>query len=167
MTTTCAQPRSRWLTRAIAASQNTTTMWKFLLASLLIVFTTMTLSADSTSDQIMALDRAWAKAVVDKDFAAIERITSPGLIYSHSDGVIDTQAAFLKRLKGASNYQAIDFSRMEVKLFGDVAILTARARFQVLADGKQIDNDLAYTHVYQKTNGKWVMIAHQSARMAK
>lgn len=143
-------------------------MWKFLLASLLIVFTTMNLSADANSDQIKALDRAWANAVVDSDFAALERITSPELIYSHSDGAVDTREVFFNRLKkNTSDYQAIDISRMDVKLFGDTAILTARAQFKVLVSGNQVNNDLAYTHVYQKTNGKWVMIAHQSALMAK
>lgn len=144
-------------------------MRKLLLASLLLVFATMNLSADATQDQIKALDRTWAKAVCDSDYATLERVTSPQLIYSHSDGAVDTREDFLNRLrKSTSDYQSIDISRMEVKLFGDTAILTARAQFKVLVDGgRQLNNDLAYTHVYQKTNGKWVMIAHQSALMAK
>ncbi|MCZ2153963.1 MAG: nuclear transport factor 2 family protein [Bryobacterales bacterium] len=143
-------------------------MWKLLLVSLILSLTAMSLNADATSDEIMSLDRAWAKAVVAKDYAALERITSPNLIYSHSDGVIDTREDFLNRLrKNTSDYQAIDFARMEVKVFGDVAILTARARFHVLAGGRQLNNDLAYTHVYQRSHGTWVMIAHQSALMAK
>lgn len=143
-------------------------MWKFLLSSFLILFTAMTLSADATTDQIMKLDREWAKAVVDSDYAALERVTSPGLVYSHSDGAVDTREDFFNRLrKSTSDYQAIDISRMEVKVFGDTAILTARAQFKVLVNGSQVNNDLAYTHVYHKSNGKWVMIAHQSALMAK
>ncbi len=134
----------------------------------MLALTAMSLNADATSEQIMSLDRAWAKAVVEKDYTALERITSPNLIYSHSDGMIDTREDFLNRLrKNTSDYQAIDFARMEVKVFGDTAILTARARFHVLAGGRQLNNDLAYTHVYQKTNGNWAMIAHQSALMAK
>lgn len=138
-----------------------------LFASLLLLVAATGLVADATTEQIMALDKAWAKAVVDNDIPAIEKIVSPSLVYSHSDGAVDTHEVYLNRLKkGTSDYQAIDFSRMDVKLFGDTAILTARARFKVLADGRQIDNDLAYTHVYQKAGGKWRMIAHQSARMA-
>jgi ketosteroid isomerase-like protein len=141
-------------------------MWKLFFTSLLISVATVGLMADSTSDQIMALDKAWAKAVVENDFPAIEKIVAPGLIYSHSDGAVDSREVYLNRLKkGTSVYQSIDFSKMNVTVFGDTAILNARARFKVLADGKQVDNDLSYTHVYQKQNGTWRMIAHQSAKM--
>lgn len=137
-----------------------------LISSLLMMVGAMTLMAQDAASQVMALDKSWAKAVVDSDIAAIEKIIAPGLIYSHSDGVIDTREAYLNRLKkGTSDYQAIDFAKMDAKVFGDVVVVTARAQFKVLADGKKINNDIAYTHTYQKQNGAWRMIAHQAAKM--
>lgn len=119
-----------------------------------------------TEDDLIALDKAWAAAVVANDVASVEKICAPDLIYSHSDGQIDTYEIYLNRLrKGTSNYQAIDISKISAKLYGDTAVVTARAFFRVLSDGNQINNDLAYTHIYLKRDGEWKMIAHQSARM--
>ena len=137
-----------------------------LFSSLLMMIGAMSLMAKDAATQVMALDKAWAKAVVNSDIPGIEKIIAPGLIYSHSNGVVDTREAYLTRLKnGTSDYQAIDFAKMDAKVFGDVVVVTARARFKVLADGKQINNDIAYTHIYQKQGGAWRMIAHQAAKM--
>lgn len=142
-------------------------MRKLCLSFLLILVAACSLSA-GVEDDVIALDKAWAKAVVDNNVAEVERIVAPGLIYSHSDGVVDTREAYLKRLKtGTSDYQAIDISKISAKAFGDTAIVNVRAVFRVLADGKQMNNELAYTHVYQKQDGKWRMIAHQSARISQ
>lgn len=154
------------MTAGHGSAHNTTTMRILLFSSLLMMLGAFGLMAEDAASQVMALDKAWAKAVVDSDIPAIEKIIAPGLIYSHSDGVVDTREAYLTRLKkGTSDYQAIDFAKMDAKIFGDVAVVTARARFKVLADGKQLNNDIAYTHVYQKQNGAWKMIAHQAAKM--
>lgn len=119
-----------------------------------------------TEDDLIALDKAWAAAVVANDVESVEKICAPDLIYSHSDGQIDSYDVYIGRLrKKTSNYQAIDISKISAKLYGDTAVVNARAFFRVLADGQQINNDLSYTHVYLKRNGEWKMIAHQSAKM--
>lgn len=135
------------------------------LSLALLMFGCATAPLD-TEEDLIALDKAWAAAVVANDVASVEKICAPDLIYSHSDGQIDSYDVYLNRLRNkTSNYQAIDISKISAKLYGDTAVVTVRAFFKVLSDGQQIANDLAYTHVYLKRDGEWKMIAHQSARM--
>jgi len=121
---------------------------------------------EDTEEDLIALDKAWAAAVVANDVDSVEKICSKDLIYSHSDGKVDSYDVYLNRLRNkTSNYQAIDISKITAKLHGDTAVVNVRAFFRVLADGEQINNDLSYTHIYLKRDGEWKMIAHQSAKM--
>ena len=136
-----------------------------LLTSLLTFAIAATCFAGSAEDELVALDKSWAKAVEKNDFAAIEAIVDPELVYSHSDGQVDSKEVYMTRLrKGTSVYQAIEFDTINAKLIGgNIGLVNARAMFRVLVDGKQVNNELAYTHVYVKRGGKWKMISHQSA----
>lgn len=140
---------------------------KYLLfCSLALTLLGCSSSPTDTEEDLVALDRAWAAAVVADDFASIEKIISPDLVYAHSDGKLDTAESYLNLLRsGASNYQAIDISAISAKLSGDTAVVNARALFRVLVGDNQLNNDIAYTHVYKKTDGEWRMIAHQAARI--
>jgi ketosteroid isomerase-like protein len=141
-----------------------------VLVSLLLTIALLLAGCNSTpldtEEDLIALDRAWAAAVVANDLDSLEKLCAPDLIYAHSDGQVDSYEVYLNRLRNqTSDYQAIDISQISAKLFGDTAVVNVRANFRVLADGRQINNDLAYTHVYLKRDGEWQLIAHQSARM--
>lgn len=125
-----------------------------------------TSGSTDTEEDLIARDRAWAAAVVTKDFAALENIISPELIYCHSSGQIDTAAVYMNTLRsGASDYQVIDISSISAKLFGDTAVVNARANFRVLVNENVLNNSIAYTHVYKKIDGSWRMISHQAAKL--
>lgn len=137
-----------------------------LFSMALLLFSCGSGPVDTEAD-LVALDKAWAAAVVANDVASVEKICAADLIYAHSNGVIDSYEVYMDRLRNkTSDYQSIDIGEISAKLYGDTAIVNARAAFRVLADGNQVHNDIAYTHVYLKRDGEWKMIAHQAARMA-
>lgn len=137
-----------------------------LLASLGLTLLGCASAPTETEADLVAIDKSWAAAVVANDIASLEKICAPDLIYAHSDGQIDTYDVYLNRLrKRTSTYQAIDISKSSAKLYGNTAVVNARAYFRVLADGNQINNDIAYTHIYLKRDGEWKLIAHQAAKM--
>jgi ketosteroid isomerase-like protein len=136
----------------------------FCLIALMLVGCTS--GSTDTEEDVIARDRAWAAAVVGKDWAALEQIISPEMIYCHSSGQLDTAEVYMNTLRsGASDYQVIDISTISAKLFGDTAVVNARANFRVLVTDNLINNSLAYTHVYKKIDGNWRMISHQAARL--
>ena len=138
-----------------------------LLFSVIMTLLSCASGPTETPADLVALDKEWAAAVVANDFAKLEEIISPDLVYSHSDGQVDTAEIYMNRMKKkTSDYQGIDIVKIDAKLFGsDVAVVNARAFFRVNVEGNMVNNDLSYTHVYKKVDGKWRMISHQSAKM--
>ena len=48
----------------------------------------------------------------------------------------------------------------------DVAILTARGEIRVVSGGaKPVDMKISLLHVFVKRQGRWQLLAHQSARL--
>ena len=52
-----------------------------------------------TAATIEALDKAWLKAVLAKDIAALDKMYASDLVYAHASGIVDTKASYLEKLK--------------------------------------------------------------------
>jgi ketosteroid isomerase-like protein len=117
-------------------------------------------------DAVKQAEKDWAKGITTRDLALLQTVLGDDLIYTHSSGVQDTKAAYLDKLRsGKLKYVACDHEKMEVRLYGSIALLTGAASVKVISDGNEASMKLALLHVYAKRKGKWEMIAHQSARL--
>ena len=67
-------------------------------------------------DEILAAEKGWAKAVIARDFAALEKIYHDGLIYAHSTGTIETKAEYMAKLR--SGKQSTPRSSTTKRQFG-------------------------------------------------
>src|SRR5437762_2980936 len=53
-------------------------------------------------------EKAWANAVMARDFIALDKILGDKLIYAHATGAIESKEQYLKRLRsGAQKYDSI------------------------------------------------------------
>jgi ketosteroid isomerase-like protein len=124
------------------------------------------LSAAGPADAVKAAEDSWAKAIVAKDYAALEKILSADLTYTHSDGRRDTKASYIDSIKtGKQVYEVATPQDLEVKLFGNTAVLTGKLKIVSLTNGKRSDPTLSILHVYVKHGAQWQLVAHQSARL--
>jgi ketosteroid isomerase-like protein len=117
---------------------------------------------------VEAAERAWGAAVPAKDFAVLEQVLADGLIYSHSDGRVDTKSSYIGDLKsGKSEYYQIRYESIRVRMIdATTAMAFCRAFFQTkAADGGKQDMNMALLHVFKKQDGGWQLIGHQSARL--
>ena len=112
-------------------------------------------------------ERDWAAAVVKSDIPALERLLASDLVYTHSSGTRDTQKSFIEGLRtGKLKYEKVDHQKIEVQMIkSDVAFVTARAAVRVIPAGKPVDMKLSLLHVFVKRQGRWQLLAHQSARL--
>ena len=60
-------------------------------------------------------------------------------------------------------YTVEDF---DVRLFGDVALLSGRTRMTGRFDGKPFTSHYRYIDIYVKRNGAWKIVSVQITRMA-
>jgi uncharacterized protein (TIGR02246 family) len=112
-------------------------------------------------------ERGWARGVTTNDFALLEKVLAPDLVYTHSTGAVDSRDSYIEKLRsGKSRYLKVDYSELKVRLLTpDIALTHCRAVIVTLQEGKEHSDRLALLHVFKKNGGQWQMVAHQSARL--
>jgi uncharacterized protein (TIGR02246 family) len=125
------------------------------------------LSSADAAGEVETAEQAWAKAVVENDLAALETLLADDLYYSHSNFAVDTKRSYIDALKsGKARYYAIDLDSTEVRLVDDrTALAMSVGHYETrAADGSRQAATLKTLHVFRKNDGRWQLIAHQSAR---
>lgn len=113
-------------------------------------------------------ERAWGAAMMKNDFAALDKLMADDLVYSHSNGLVDSKQSYIDGLKsGKSAYYVIEYDHIKVKdLDANTALAFCKATFTTKApDGNKQVMPLLLLHVFRKNNGQWQLVAHQSARI--
>lgn len=144
---------------------------KRLLGGLLImIFASVIAQAqgNKVEQAILSLEQQWEDALVKADVAALEKLYSDKLIYTHSNAAVDNKTSYITKIKsGASKYVSIKRDDLKVTLIGDTAIVTGHWLVQAVSGGNQVNTDARYMHVYVKEKGGWKMAAHQSTYVVK
>ena len=135
--------------------------------SILLVVAGLATAAEKSGEAVKAAEKLWASATVAGDEATLKQVLADDLAYTHSNGDTDTKAAFISNLKtGARKYYKLDHESMDVRLYGNTAILTAMARVETSQKGgSAAPAHLRFIHVWVLQNGRWQMVAHQSLRL--
>lgn len=115
-----------------------------------------------SQSEISALEEQRFQAQVAGDLAALDRLLSDQLVYTHSSASVDTKASFVESIKTRRPYQTVERSGEEVRLHGDTAVVTGQARIE-LNGGNRLN--LRYTDVWVKGPNGWQMVAWQSTRL--
>ena len=130
---------------------------------------TMTSTADAQGRDVAQLTRqadAWDKAIVRKDKAAIEANMADDFRQIDGDADIETKDSFVTGLltpKLTINpYTVEDF---EVRLYGDVALLSGRTQMTGSYDGKPFASHYRYIDIYVKRAGVWKIVSVQITRL--
>ena len=67
--------------------------------------------------------------MVAKDFAKLDAMLTPDLIYAHSTGMIDDKTQYLQKMKtGKQNYAGIEHKSTTVRMHGDSAVAHSMMR---------------------------------------
>ena len=138
------------------------------LITILSVVAGLAMAADKSPDAVKAAEKAWASATVAGDEATLKKILADDMTYTHSTGDTDSKTVFIDNLKGARKYHKINHESMDVRLYGNTAVLTATAQIETSQKGGSVNPaHLRFIHVWVLQNGRWQMAAHQSLRLPK
>src|SRR5688572_25532388 len=128
------------------------------------------LLAAGPEDSVKQAETEWAKAVVKKDYAVLEKVLADDMAYTHSDGRLDTKKDYIESLKsGKQTYDAAEHQSIDVRMLArDVALVRARLRMTAAAGGKPAaPANFSVLRVYKLNKGQWQLTGHQSARLAQ
>jgi ketosteroid isomerase-like protein len=117
-----------------------------------------------TEKEIMAAMEAYKQALIKRDAAALSKVLSDDLIYTHSSNLHQDKAAVLESLKGNTFPEAIDFKDLKVRVYGNTAVVVGDVDFHNNSGGVVSVIKLNILHVLVKGPQGWQMVARQAVR---
>ena len=117
---------------------------------------------DNRQTEILALEEARRKAMLQSDVATLDRLVSDVMIYTHSSGGKDTKASWLRKLTaGSLRYENLVLSDLNVIVVNDTALLTGRMNATAVHSGKPSIVDSLYLAVWVRQATGWQLVAAQ------
>jgi ketosteroid isomerase-like protein len=114
---------------------------------------------------VRSAELARFKAMTAGDYAELGRLLGDDLIYTHSNALVDTKASYVESMtSGNLKYQSIEPRDLEVRVYGDTAVITAAAAITSVSKGQTQNNQLRYTDVWVLRDGRWQMVGWQSTK---
>lgn len=123
-------------------------------------------SSQADADVVKAAELRRFEVMTGKDYKALATLLGDDLVYTHSSAAVDSKASYLESLtSGRVTYKVIKPANLQVRVFGDIAVIHGEAAMNVDANGQVMNNTLRFTDIWTKRDGRWQMIAWQSTRM--
>jgi ketosteroid isomerase-like protein len=133
-----------------------------------VALTAMTGNTQSDSEQVLANEKAWAKAAVDRDadrmasYMADEYVelvweAATSTAPAHWNAVRKTDWVEAVR-RGTEVYTSVDLRNLIVHLQGNLAAVTGKYSQTGTSDGKDNSATGIYANTWLKRNGRWVLI---------
>ncbi len=108
----------------------------------------------------------WDKAIVRKDRAAIEANMADDFRNIDGAGDVESKAPFVDDLMAPElvihPYTVDDF---DVRVYGDVALLSGRTRMTGSYRGKAFASHYRYIDIYLRRGGEWKIVSVQISRI--
>lgn len=116
--------------------------------------------------ELRRLSDAWDRAIVRKDRKAIADNMTEDFRHIGGNAEISTKKPFVDDLMAPDvridPYTVEDF---EIRLYGDVALLSGRTRMTGSEGGKPFTSHYRYIDTYVRSHGKWRVASVQVTRM--
>lgn len=144
---------------------------KYFVAIIALVLFQFSVSAQNSSkskDEIAVAARVETlrQAMIDADGTKLKELTSEGLSYGHSSGVVQNKAVFIEKIaNGESDFVTIEFQNQTIEIVGDAAIVRHNLAAHTKDGGIEKDIKIGIMLVWQKQKSKWLLIARQAYKL--
>lgn len=123
-------------------------------------------SADAVVAALTAQADRWDRAIVAKDRAAIEANMAEDFRQIDSAGNLETKASFVEGLVSPElTIEPYTVEEFDVRLYGDVALLSGRTRMKGSYAGKPFTTHYRYIDIYVRRDGAWKIVSVQTSRL--
>jgi ketosteroid isomerase-like protein len=113
--------------------------------------------------EILDMERQAKEASLRRDADFVQRTLAEDYVAITPLGQVTTKQDTLSaRKSGQLRYQAIDVSDMVIRVYGETAVVTARADVKGHQLGEDFSGPYRYTRVWVRHNGRWQTVSYQA-----
>lgn len=132
----------------------------------LLLLTSCTHLNSASPESIEQVERRRFAAMVAQDIATLEPMLAEELRYVHSNGQLESKPQFLETIRGGRlRYHAIAVQELDVRAYDDVVVVDGLLTADAQAGDQRMELKLRFTDVYVHRDGRWQLVAWQSARV--
>lgn len=118
---------------------------------------------EGTIREILELERECREASLHRDADFSQRTLADDYVAITPLGQVTTKQDTLSaRKSGQLRYESIDISDMVVRVYGDMAVVTARADVKGHQLGEDFSGPYRYTRVWIRRSGRWQTVSYQA-----
>jgi hypothetical protein len=139
-----------------------------ILAVILFQFSGLAQNSSKSKEEsaVAARVETLRQAMIDADGTRLKELTSAGLSYGHSSGVVQNQAVFIQKIvNGESDFVTIEFQNQTIEIVGDAAIVRHNLAAHTKDGGIDKDIKIGIMLVWEKQKNKWLLIARQAFKL--
>jgi ketosteroid isomerase-like protein len=143
-------------------------MKRFVVAAALLLLTVVLVTANQNTDsdeggRVLALEKAWNRALEEKDTKALEMLLANTMVSVDIDGSVQSKSEFLASIK-APDYQPSQAvtEQSTVQVYGDAAVVVGIFRIKGTDKGKSFSHRERFVDTWIKINGAWQCVATTS-----
>lgn len=123
---------------------------------------------ESLVKEVEALNREWMQAYVRGDVAFLERYLAEEYVSTFPDGMVYDKRGEIEALtSGVVALAEMTPREMNVRVYGEAAVITGRSAIKARTDGQEISGELRFIDVWVKQQDRWLAVASQVTRISE
>jgi len=127
-----------------------------------------TVGDQTVQNLLTQMEKKRVEALMKGDAGFFDRTTAGDYTMITSSGELRNKARAMGDLKsGVAKFQSADVDELEVRVYGDTAVVTGRHTQKAQSAGNDISGQYRFTRVYVKQKGQWKAVAYQATRINK
>ena len=140
-----------------------------LLGALLIVLPAPAQNKRDAKREIESLERQWRTAQLAGDVSTMDKMLSDDYVGITMAGQVNTKTQQLARIRNrVFVLTRLDLEDVKVKLVGEVAVVTVKAKVEGTNAGRRVDGTCRYTRIYHHLpTGSWKITNFEATRLPR
>ncbi len=111
------------------------------------------------ADSLKSLNAAFIHGYITRDTASVSRIFAEDFFLINPAGQRRDRQEVLNGFTNSPHFLTCEVDTVEIKLFGNMGLVHARAVFAMYNNGQTTTGKTDYLDVYEKRKGRWVAVA--------